>query len=100
MCRRQKCPFSFTGRRRHTRSVCDWSSGVCSSDLGGDDGVRADGGGPIITPAGAAIGDEGDGGVWSQCGSITARPGGSASAIHVEANAEDRAGRGDRKSVV
>src|SRR5260221_9343518 len=24
----------FSSRRRHTRSVCDWSSEVCSSDLG------------------------------------------------------------------
>ena len=23
----------FSGRRRHTRSLCDWSSDVCSSDL-------------------------------------------------------------------
>ena len=23
----------FTSRRRHTRSLCDWSSDVCSSDL-------------------------------------------------------------------
>src|SRR5438034_3506239 len=26
--------FFFSGRRRHTRSLCDWSSDVCSSDLG------------------------------------------------------------------
>src|SRR5476649_3057927 len=25
--------FFFSGRRRHTRSLCDWSSDVCSSDL-------------------------------------------------------------------
>ena len=25
--------FFFSGRRRHTRSHCDWSSDVCSSDL-------------------------------------------------------------------
>src|SRR5215204_3323217 len=30
--------FFFSSRRRHTRSLCDWSSDVCSSDL---DGVRA-----------------------------------------------------------
>src|SRR5476649_671718 len=31
--------FFFSSRRRHTRSLCDWSSDVCSSDLrraGGD----------------------------------------------------------------
>src|SRR5437588_2699735 len=25
--------FFFSSRRRHTRSLCDWSSYVCSSDL-------------------------------------------------------------------
>src|SRR5260221_1323306 len=29
----QTCAFSFSSRRRHTRSLCDWSSDVCSSDL-------------------------------------------------------------------
>src|SRR5436190_10894017 len=32
--------FFFSSRRRHTRSLCDWSSDVCSSDL------RRVGGGP------------------------------------------------------
>src|SRR5438034_5871526 len=27
--------FFFSSRRRHTRSLCDWSSDVCSSDLNG-----------------------------------------------------------------
>src|SRR5437588_2588896 len=27
--------FFFSSRRRHTRSLCDWSSDVCSSDLRG-----------------------------------------------------------------
>src|SRR2546427_2282665 len=27
--------FFFSSRRRHTRFDCDWSSDVCSSDLGG-----------------------------------------------------------------
>src|SRR5438132_8243706 len=27
------CRFFFSSRRRHTRSLCDWSSDVCSSDL-------------------------------------------------------------------
>src|SRR5438132_13530483 len=26
--------FFFSSRRPHTRSLCDWSSDVCSSDLG------------------------------------------------------------------
>src|SRR5215211_8229299 len=28
--------FFFSSRRRHTRSLCDWSSDVCSSDLSRD----------------------------------------------------------------
>src|SRR5438874_7055477 len=34
--------FFFSSRRRHTRSLRDWSSDVCSSDLGDvrDDGPR------------------------------------------------------------
>src|SRR5438309_2493854 len=31
--------FFFSSRRRHTRWNCDWSSDVCSSDLG-NDGLR------------------------------------------------------------
>src|SRR5438034_3965578 len=29
----RKVGFFFSSRRRHTRSLCDWSSDVCSSDL-------------------------------------------------------------------
>src|SRR5260221_6268882 len=29
--------FFFSSRRRHTRSLCDWSSDVCSSDLAADE---------------------------------------------------------------
>src|SRR5260221_8303371 len=32
--------FFFSSRRRHTRSLCDWSSDVCSSDLNG--GLESD----------------------------------------------------------
>src|SRR5438309_3865310 len=32
------CFFFFSSRRRHTRWNCDWSSDVCSSDLGGGAG--------------------------------------------------------------
>src|SRR5476649_1753456 len=31
--RRNRTVFFFSSRRRHTRSLCDWSSDVCSSDL-------------------------------------------------------------------
>src|SRR6266496_5618118 len=46
--------FFFSSRRRHTRSLRDWSSDVCSSDLGPHDLpiVPADGnGGPPGLPA-------------------------------------------------
>src|SRR5260221_8929014 len=29
----QTCALLISSRRRHTRSLCDWSSDVCSSDL-------------------------------------------------------------------
>src|SRR2546430_7040877 len=32
--------FFFSSRRRHTRFDCDWSSDVCSSDLGKDKRIR------------------------------------------------------------
>src|SRR5688572_31126834 len=32
--------FCFSSRRRHTRFDCDWSSDVCSSDLGDGMNVR------------------------------------------------------------
>src|SRR6478736_4747090 len=37
-----RCFFFFSSRRRHTRFDCDWSSDVCSSDLGS-------GGRPVTT---------------------------------------------------
>src|SRR5690606_41441491 len=33
--------FFFSSRRRHTRFSRDWSSDVCSSDLGGDAQIKA-----------------------------------------------------------
>src|SRR2546430_3796962 len=39
--------FFFSSRRRHTRFDCDWSSDVCSSDLG--DADRVPGGGRVTT---------------------------------------------------
>src|SRR5690349_25112529 len=35
--------FFFSSRRRHTRSLRDWSSDVCSSDLGGPGNVDNEG---------------------------------------------------------
>src|SRR5438874_13693643 len=60
--------FFFSSRRRHTRSLRDWSSDVCSSDLGADGcadgasgcvdaGSDGCGAGVCCAPAGAAIND-------------------------------------------
>src|SRR5689334_24148574 len=38
------CFFFFSSRRRHTRWNCDWSSDVCSSDLGSLHLTRGTGG--------------------------------------------------------
>src|SRR5215211_8835902 len=32
--------FFFSSRRRHTRSLCDWSSDVCSSDLSAPETIK------------------------------------------------------------
>src|SRR5207249_9581944 len=42
--------FFFSSRRRHTRSKRDWSSDVCSSDLGPLE--------PVVAPAGFGSSDE------------------------------------------
>src|SRR5690348_6988341 len=43
--------FFFSSRRRHTRWTGDWSSDVCSSDLGGlCNRAGADRGGPAVDP--------------------------------------------------
>src|SRR5204862_1610238 len=47
--------FFFSSRRRHTRSLRDWSSDVCSSDL-------TDAGAAVHTgPGGRSVRDAGDG---------------------------------------
>src|SRR5260221_3104747 len=47
------CFFFFSSRRRHTRSLCDWSSDVCSSDLTGANltHIPYKGGGQAMTDA-------------------------------------------------
>src|SRR5688500_20371496 len=55
--------FFFSSRRRHTRLQGDWSSDVCSSDLGGDRRLRAHAGlgggagrqGPVLLRAAPAL---------------------------------------------
>src|SRR5882762_7026310 len=50
--------FFFSSRRRHTRFKCDWSSDVCSSDLG-DAAVQVDGL-EDVGDARAGVVDQGD----------------------------------------
>src|SRR5206468_8518738 len=51
--------FFFSSRRRHTGSDRDWSSGVCSSDLGERGrGTRGGGGGPADRLPGPARGGQ------------------------------------------
>src|SRR5438034_9769162 len=47
--------FFFSSRRRHTRSLCDWSSDVCSSDLAPDGLRQLDGGRPARVAAARAV---------------------------------------------
>src|SRR3712207_7260799 len=44
------CLFFFSSRRRHTRYWRDWSSDVCSSDLGGILAYRSIGARRLIAP--------------------------------------------------
>src|SRR6266568_9403114 len=49
--------FFFSSRRRHTRWNCDWSSDVCSSDLGTGGGAASDlAGTPALIGASASAG--------------------------------------------
>src|SRR5690242_21115248 len=55
------CPvfFFFSSRRRHTRLTCDWSSDVCSSDLGlGETHALAVALGELADQAVLHVGDE------------------------------------------
>src|SRR5215469_17624869 len=42
--------FFFSSRRRHTRSLRDWSSDVCSSDLGRGSAAPRTSGGRALRP--------------------------------------------------
>src|SRR5947207_12312947 len=73
--------FFFSSRRRHTRSLCDWSSDVCSSDLGelrardgdlvkaGDVVVRLD---DTVTKASLAIVVKTLDGLWARAARLQA----------------------------
>src|SRR3712207_6909892 len=66
--------FFFSSRRRHTRYWRDWSSDVCSSDLGG--GVRwrrGYGSGAPVGPARATM-SGGDGDVSATAGAARRGP--------------------------
>src|SRR5437879_13336444 len=68
--------FFFSSRRRHTRYIGDWSSDVCSSDLGrsrgqhgessGGRGARAEGGGERRSEE-RRVGKEGRNGGGAEC---------------------------------
>src|SRR5207249_6722394 len=51
------CFFFFSSRRRHTRSKRDWSSDVCSSDLGAQDRAGLGVAGDVEALGQAEIGD-------------------------------------------
>src|SRR6266496_6084682 len=50
--------FFFSSRRRHTSSLRDWSSDVCSSDLVGTNTLTVEGGRPLKGGAGFALGPD------------------------------------------
>src|SRR5438132_14355970 len=50
--------FFFSSRRRHTRSLCDWTSDVCSSDLRGAGASHRPTTPRPIDPTGSARGRE------------------------------------------
>src|SRR5699024_9921652 len=58
--------FFFSSRRRHTRSKRDWSSDVCSSDLGQPVGDR----GRVTVEPSCAVHGRGVG-AWPRWGSVT-----------------------------
>src|SRR5260221_10829455 len=83
--------FFFSSRRRHTRSLCDWSSDVCSSDLD----ARQPNVGPAHSLRGAAQADR-------RYASCFVPDGKHLGGIDEEARANGRCADGvaDRKSVV
>src|SRR5690242_21146815 len=87
-------PFFFSSRRRHTRLTCDWSSDVCSSDLG--KGVCFDSGGLSLKPGSGMMGMKGDmGGAAAVTGTMMAL-----ATRKAKVNAVGVIGLVDRKSVV
>src|SRR5260221_7538873 len=84
------CFFFFSSRRRHTRSLCDWSSDVCSSDLPYSAWVIAfDAGTLKQTGAIDLVPNNSGGGMWMGGGGPAADATGNVYVIS-----------GDRKSVV
>src|SRR5215211_3996865 len=76
-----RCFFFFSSRRRHTRSLCDWSSDVCSSDL-----QRAELLGDVVACGPGTLGD-GEGGHGQHL--LGLAPGGE-TAGHVAPRDEDQ----------
>src|SRR5256886_9048192 len=67
--------FFFSSRRRHTRFDCDWSSDVCSSDLGRSDAAFS--GSAVAVPRGGYVR------VYPFIGGLPAIPGRYYTASHV-----------------
>src|SRR5438034_2556708 len=86
--------FFFSSRRRHTRSLCDWSSDVCSSDLvsifSANAGIASGAGVPVAAEGGEyAVRGTADGlvpasgvGVGDNCADVGGRGRGVCLATH------------------
>src|SRR6478735_11263584 len=85
--------FFFSSRRRHTRLQGDWSSDVCSSDLGWRRFVPAGGGAAFTRPLGAALATFGIAGILIGTLSLGFTGGSSASAPQPAAGAGAAADR-------
>src|SRR5947207_6238725 len=81
--------FFFSSRRRHTRSLCDWSSDVCSSDLGlVATRVPQD---PAAQPQGLRMGLEPEGAIERQQRAVAiAQPEGSVPQLVPDERSEER----------
>src|SRR5438034_1253515 len=88
-------PFFFSSRRRHTSSLCDWSSDVCSSDLVAGDVLSVH-----VQHHDVARGDADDGIPSAAPQRVGAGGPDAGPALRLQARRRDGTGRIDRKSVV
>src|SRR5260221_8917273 len=67
----RRCILFFSSRRRHTRSLCDWSSDVCSSDSKSPSLVAGEHGWVTMTRDGDfALGDGKPARFWGICSGV------------------------------